>query len=146
MQAACGAPAWTSTAAWMPLPSPAVVRSVATGGHGVRSCGAVRLTYSIPVLMAVVTYSLLTLALIKISAAGGSQHSEDGLDGSPLQMCTSMEPAVWRSSTTLLFPVSPSTEPSITCQTQQHMRGGRSVPVWNGCSHRGGRPKWNIST
>src|SRR5262245_14403533 len=141
MRAAFGAPAW------MPLASPAVVKSVATGSHGrVGSCGAVRLTYSIPVLMAAVTYTLLTLARIKISAAGGSQHSEDGLDGSPLRICTSMEPVVWRSSTALLFPVSPSTEPSITCQTQQHMRGGQSVPVWNGCSHRGGRPKWNIST
>src|SRR5262245_12333553 len=141
MQAAFGAPAW------MPLASPAVVRSVAAGSLGVRcSCGAARLTYSTPVLMAVVTYSLLTLALIKTSAAGGSQHSEDGLDGSPLRICTSMQRAAWRLPMSTLLPVSTSTEPSITYQTQQHMRGGRSVPVWNGCSHRGGRPKWNIST
>src|SRR5215510_6281964 len=126
----------------MPLASPAVVRSVATGSHGVRSCGAVRPTYSIPVLMAVVTYSLLTLALIKISAVGGSPHFVDGLGGSPPRICTSMQPAVWRLPMSTLLPVSTSTEPSTTCQTQQHMQGGRSVAVWNGCSHshRGGRP------
>src|SRR5215471_6779375 len=125
----------------MPLASRAVVRLGATGDRGVRSCGAVRLTYSIPVLMAAATYSLLTLALIKISAAGGSQHSEDGLDGWPLTICTSMQRAVWRLPMSTLLPVSTSTELSITCQTRQHMRGGRSVPVWNGCSHNGGRPK-----
>src|SRR5215470_9360249 len=104
MQAAFGAPAW------MPLASPEVVRSVAAAGsQGVVSCGAVRPTYSIPVLMAVVTYSLLTLALIKISAAGGSQHSEDGLDGPPHRICTSMRPAVWRSRMSTLLPVSTST-------------------------------------
>src|SRR5215475_10721685 len=137
MQAAFGA------LAWMPLASPEAVRSVAPGSLGAHrcSCGAVRLTYSIPVLMAVVTYSLLTLALIKISAAGGSQQSEDGLDGSPPTICTSMRRAVWRLPMSTLLPVSTSTEPSVTCQTRQHMRGGRSVPVWNGCSHNGGRPK-----
>ena len=38
--------------------------------------------YSILAWMEVVMYSLLALALMKIFAAGGSQHFGDGLDGS----------------------------------------------------------------
>ena len=60
--------------------------------------------------MVVVTYSLLTLALIKISAVGGSQHFGDGLDGSPTRLCTSMQQAVWRLPMSTLIPLSTSIE------------------------------------
>ena len=129
----------------VPLASPAAVRSDATGEGIISWCGAARLTYNILAWMAVVTYSLLTLALIKISKVGGSQQFADGLDGSPTRICTSMQQAVWRLPMSTLIPLSTSMELSTTCQTQQHMRGGRSVPVWNGGSHSSGRPKWNIS-
>jgi hypothetical protein len=45
--------------------------------------GAVRPTYSTLAWMEVMTYSLLTLALMKIFAADGSQHFGGGLDGPP---------------------------------------------------------------
>ena len=64
----------------VPLASLAVVRSDATGEGIIRWCGAARLTCNILAWMAVVTYSLLTLALIKISKVGGSQHFGDGLE------------------------------------------------------------------